>query len=626
MLRFRLRESTLLIAHSTIVSYWRLKRAWVIVRSNMTRHLTLQALTEQIPEHLKPFVATQDPSLYTAIDHASWRYILRVSKAFFAKNAHRKYIDGLKDTGISSERIPLISEMDACLKRFGWRAVAVSGFIPPAAFMEFQSLGVLPIACDMRTIEHLSYTPAPDIVHEAAGHAPIIADPEYATYLRNYGDVSRKAIFSDHDMRVYEAIRSLSEIKEHPASTPAEIQAAQDRLDRASENVNFVSEAAYLARMNWWTVEYGLIGSLNDPKIYGAGLLSSVGESYHCLSPKVRKIPFDLGCIQVPYDITRPQPQLFVTPDFAKLTTVLEEFAETMSFRIGGTEALKKGKAAGTPTTAVLDSGIQIGGKLVDIEIDGRGRVAYLHYQGPTQLGYEDLELPDQGAAHHREGYSTPVGKVVGGGPAKFMHKSPSELSPADLESLGFKTGSMGQLTFESGVTLTGSLKGIVSRNHRNVLLTFEKCTVKLGEKTLFQPEWGVFDMACGTQVVSVFGGAPDRVKYLLATADHRQSPGLAKSNLTPRNRELVGLYAEVRKIREAGKASPEAARSLTQVQEGLDRLYPDDWLLRLELLEVSNTLKLKSSWESKIRSDLTRIGKTSPDLAEVIARGLELI
>ena len=132
--------------------------------------------------------------------------------------------------------------------------------------------------------------------------------------------------------------------------------------------------------------------------------------------------------------------------------------------------------------------------------------------------------------------------------------------------------------------------------------------------------------MACGTQVVSVFGGAPDRVKYLLATADHRQSPGLAKSNLTPRNRELVGLYAEVRKIREAGKASPEAARSLTQVQEGLDRLYPDDWLLRLELLEVSNTLKLKSSWESKIRSDLTRIGKTSPDLAEVIARGLELI
>src|SRR4051812_19731282 len=109
------------------------------------RRLTIR---EKIPPHLHPFIAEQNPKLYTAIDHASWRYIMRVSKAFFTENAHQKYLDGLRDTGISTERIPLISEMDERLQTFGWRAVAIVGFIPPAVFTEFLSLGVLPIACD----------------------------------------------------------------------------------------------------------------------------------------------------------------------------------------------------------------------------------------------------------------------------------------------------------------------------------------------------------------------------------------------------------------------------------------------------------------------------------------------
>src|SRR5688572_12007684 len=90
----------------------------------------------EVPEYLRPYVVAQDPSLYTAIDHASWRFILKISQAFFAKHAHEKYLSGLRETGISTERIPLISEMDEALKKFGWRAVAVSGFIPPAVFME----------------------------------------------------------------------------------------------------------------------------------------------------------------------------------------------------------------------------------------------------------------------------------------------------------------------------------------------------------------------------------------------------------------------------------------------------------------------------------------------------------
>ena len=77
--------------------------------------------------------------------------------------------------------------MNRMLKDIGWAAVAVDGFIPPNAFMEFQAYNILVIASDIRQLEHIEYTPAPDIIHEGAGHAPIIANPEYAEYLRRFG-------------------------------------------------------------------------------------------------------------------------------------------------------------------------------------------------------------------------------------------------------------------------------------------------------------------------------------------------------------------------------------------------------------------------------------------------------
>ena len=105
---------------------------------------------------------------------------MRQNIFFLKEYAHKVYFQGLLDTGISFERIPRIQEMNDILGKIGWGAVAVDGFIPPAAFMEFQAYKVLVIACDMRQIHHIEYTPAPDIVHEAAGHAPIIVDREYS--------------------------------------------------------------------------------------------------------------------------------------------------------------------------------------------------------------------------------------------------------------------------------------------------------------------------------------------------------------------------------------------------------------------------------------------------------------
>lgn len=562
-------------------------------------------IKECIPEYLHPFVAEQDPTLYTAIDHASWRYIMRVSKPFFAKHAHQKYLDGLKETGILTERIPLISEMDACLQKFGWRAVAVVGFIPPAVFMEFLSLGLLPIACDMRRIEHLSYTPAPDIVHEAAGHAPIIADREYADYLHQYGEIARKVIFSKQDVDVYEAIRDLSDLKEDPSSSQKIIREAQDKLDRAVASVDYVSEATELARMSWWTIEYGLVGDLKNPKIYGAGLLSSVAESYHCLGGGVQKLAFDLDCVKMSYDITRPQPQLYVTKDFNELKSVLGELATTMAFRRGGAEGLQKARRAGTTTTAVFDSGIQVSGVLVDFMNDASGKVAYLNYQGPSQLSFDDVQLEGQGPEYHAQGFGTPVGKLRG------LVKSPADLTDTEIEELN------GFFEFESGVVVRGRVKNIVRKNGRNLVIAFENCKASFGGKVLFDPSWGIFDMACGEKVVSVFGGPADRGKFLAATGGYKQKPVRQKSNLTDDNRELASLYAKLRKIRENGGSD---IRGLTEISDELERTFPDDWLLRLELLEF------KGPWTASARKRLDEISKQSKDKAEMIARGLSVL
>ena len=199
--------------------------------------------------------------------------------------------------------------------------------------MEFQAYKVLVIASDIRQLENIEYTPAPDIIHEAAGHAPIIANPDYAEYLRRLGAIGAKTILSKHDIDMFEAIRKLSILKEAEGISQEKIDRAKVEVDRL-QNMNVaLSEMAQMRNLQWWTVEYGLIGAMDNPKIYGAGILSSIGESKSCLSDTVQKIPYSIAAAYQEFDITKPQPQLYVTPDFSYLMQVLEEFSNTLSLR-----------------------------------------------------------------------------------------------------------------------------------------------------------------------------------------------------------------------------------------------------------------------------------------------------
>src|SRR5687768_404053 len=101
---------------------------------------------QTLPAHLNKFIVDQNQRPYTSRDHAVWRYILRQLKTFLSKNAHPFYVEGLQKTGITVESIPQINDISERLSRFGWEARPVSGFIPPAAFMELQARSILPIA------------------------------------------------------------------------------------------------------------------------------------------------------------------------------------------------------------------------------------------------------------------------------------------------------------------------------------------------------------------------------------------------------------------------------------------------------------------------------------------------
>src|SRR5512146_89662 len=289
-----------------------------------------------LPSHLRRYAVAQEYEAYTPRDQAVWRHILQRLTAHLADKAHPRYLAGLEATGIEVERIPSLDEMNVKLARVGWSAVAVRGFIPPAVFTELQSRRVLAIAADIRTHEHVEYTPAPDIVHESAGHAPLVADPTYAEYLRRCGEVGFRAIASVEDQAVFEAIRNLSVVKEDPAASPAEVRHAEERLAAATASVRQASEGVRASRLYWWTAEYGLVGTPEAPRIYGAGLLSSIGEAIHCLGPEVERVPLTVACVDEPYDITRMQPRLFVARDFDQLFEVLDRFVATLSWTRGG--------------------------------------------------------------------------------------------------------------------------------------------------------------------------------------------------------------------------------------------------------------------------------------------------
>ena len=570
-------------------------------------------LIDRLPAHLKQFIKPQNYEEYTPINQAVWRYVMRKNVDYLSKVAHESYLEGLKKTGIDIESIPSMYGMNRILKEIGWAAVAVDGFIPPNAFMEFQAYNVLVIASDIRQLEHIEYTPAPDIIHEGAGHAPIIANPEYAEYLRRFGEIGCKAISSARDYELYEAIRLLSILKEAEDTPEAEIKAAEDQVDFLQNNMGTPSEMARIRNLHWWTVEYGLIGTVENPKIYGAGLLSSIGESEWCMTDKVKKLPYDITAADVSFDITKPQPQLFVTPDFAHLSMVLEEFANRMALRTGGLSGIKKlidSKALGT---IELSTGLQISGVFTNV-IENEGKPVYVQCSGKTALAYREKELVGHGTEYHAEGFGSPIGKLKG------INLAIEDMSPRDLTAYDIYEGEQVTLEFEGDIKVTGEIiTGTRNIQGKILIIKFKNCTVTHGNTILFQPEWGIYDMAVGKDVVSAFSGPADVNSFDMI--NHVPSSQTIKQKKSAEREELETLYRNVRLIRE----NKPAEITLKEAFGAVSGNHPNDWLLTVEIAELAN-LQGNEELLEKSLLHLENLKSKRPEVVHLITNGIELI
>ncbi len=212
---------------------------------------------------------------YSDEDQAVWRLLLQRQSALAREHACAEFLDGLATLGIG-EGLPDFDEINARLEPLtGWRIVGVPGLIPDAAFYDHLAHRRFPVTVWIRTRAELDYLVEPDLFHDFFGHVPLLTNNVFADYMQLYGQ----------------------------------------RGVEAGANV------ALLARLYWYTVEFGLIRTSRGLKAYGAGILSSAAEVKHAIEDGgVERLPFEaMQVMRRPYEIDRLQNTYFVLDDFGQL-------------------------------------------------------------------------------------------------------------------------------------------------------------------------------------------------------------------------------------------------------------------------------------------------------------------
>lgn len=221
----------------------------------------------------------QDWDAYTPADHAVWKTLCERQTRLLPGRACDAFVAGMNALPIGADAIPDFRRLnDVLAKRTGWRIVAVPGLVPDAVFFEHLANRRFPAGNFIRRPDQLDYIEEPDVFHDVFGHVPMLAHPVFADYMQAYGKGGQRA---------------LSEFN-------------------ALEN---------LARLYWYTVEFGLIESAEGLRIYGSGIVSSRAESIYALeSPSPNRIGFDLERVmRTDYRIDDFQESYFVISSFDEL-------------------------------------------------------------------------------------------------------------------------------------------------------------------------------------------------------------------------------------------------------------------------------------------------------------------
>jgi phenylalanine-4-hydroxylase len=242
----------------------------------MTGHAVLTAQT------VEDCIIDQGWERYTAEDHAIWRTLFERQQRILNGRVCQEYLDGLEALGISPDGVPDFDEMNARLRRLtGWEVVAVPGLIPSRPFFQMLANRQFPAGTFIRSREQLDYLEEPDIFHDVFGHVPLLTNSAYADYMNEYGRIGLAAV--DH------------------------------------------GGVKFLARLNWYTIEFGLIRKPEGIQIYGAGIISSFGEAKYVVdNPSANQLAFSLDrVLRTGYYIDDFQASYFVIDRFEDLFDLL---------------------------------------------------------------------------------------------------------------------------------------------------------------------------------------------------------------------------------------------------------------------------------------------------------------
>jgi phenylalanine-4-hydroxylase len=224
------------------------------------------------------FTIEQNWRGYSEEEHAVWRLLFERQRGLLKSRACRAYLEGLDGLGVEADGIPDFRRLNDTLDAAaGWRIVAVPGLVPDDVFFAHLARRRFPSTCFIRRRDQLDYLQEPDVFHDICGHVPLLMNPIFADYMQAYGEGGLKAQGLGHLQR--------------------------------------------LARLYWYTVEFGLIATEEGLRIYGSGILSSAGESVYSLEdPRPNRVHFALRRVmRTRYRIDAFQQTYFVIDNFQQL-------------------------------------------------------------------------------------------------------------------------------------------------------------------------------------------------------------------------------------------------------------------------------------------------------------------
>ena len=247
---------------------------------------------------------SQPYELYSDENHAAWERLFSRMQPQWEKYANEHFLRGIESLCLDPQRVPSLEDVNQFLCPLtGFRAKAVSGYVPAFRFFDCLRNREFPTTITIRESTKLDYLPEPDIFHDIAGHVPMHTDKWFAETLVRFGECAHRA---------------------------AEIASSITDQDEKTKTVGSIIRA--MARFFWFTIEFGLMKGEPGLKVYGSGLLSSFGEISHSIeSMEVQRYPLQLEwVINQSFEIDRYQPLLFWVDSFDHLFSLVEELEAWM--------------------------------------------------------------------------------------------------------------------------------------------------------------------------------------------------------------------------------------------------------------------------------------------------------